>query len=347
MKSSGSLSVGVVGLGYWGSKYLSALSQMNQIDCRFVVDNVPSRISGARVPAGVLTYSSLESALDECEVQAVFIVTPATSHRELIEVALDHKKHVFVEKPMVLTEEDYRFLANKSVKMARTLFPGHIYAHNEAARVLGRRAASGEFGILRYITSRRIAYGPVRPDVGVVWDLLPHDLTILGMLGLGQPGAVSAIGREWIKPGRQDAVWAILDFPNGATAQLTASWVGPQKVRDMALVGDLGMAYFDDASLETPLWTYGIGLRDMTAATYPTLPSNPTGKADQSLHVPRAEPLREMIQAFISSCHDPALSLGELSRGLDIVVSLQAIQESIDLGGVLVKPRRGPTKGAP
>lgn len=185
--------------------------------------------------------------LDDPEVEAVIIATPASSHYELAKMALERGKHIFVEKPLATST----ILADELIALAaardRTLMAGHTFLYNAAVRYAKKLLDEGELGQVYYIYSQRLNLGQVRSDVNAWWNLAPHDVSILLYLMNNElPISVSAVGVSYIQPGIEDVVFATLKWENGVCAHVHVSWLDPGKVRKMTFVGSRKMVIYDD-----------------------------------------------------------------------------------------------------
>lgn len=237
-----------IGCGYWGPNLLRNFS--NQSDCwvKYAVDVSPSRRAyvEANFPR-TKAVPEVEMVLDDPEVEAVIIATPASSHYELAKMALERGKHIFVEKPLATST----ILADELIALAaardRTLMAGHTFLYNAAVRYAKKLLDEGELGQVYYIYSQRLNLGQVRSDVNAWWNLAPHDVSILLYLMNNElPISVSAVGVSYIQPGIEDVVFATLKWENGVCAHVHVSWLDPGKVRKMTFVGSRKMVIYDD-----------------------------------------------------------------------------------------------------
>ena len=237
-----------IGCGYWGPNLLRNFS--NQSDCwvKYAVDVSPGRRAyvEANFPR-TKAVPEIETVLDDPEVEAVIIATPASSHYELAKTALQRGKHIFVEKPLATST----ILADELIALAaardRTLMAGHTFLYNAAVRYAKKLLDEGELGQVYYIYSQRLNLGQVRSDVNAWWNLAPHDVSILLYLINNElPISVSAVGVSYIQPGIEDVVFATLKWATGVCAHVHVSWLDPGKVRKMTIVGSRKMVIYDD-----------------------------------------------------------------------------------------------------
>lgn len=239
-----------IGCGYWGPNLLRNFSA--QPDCRvkFVaeLDSARRKYVDENFPRST-TVADIQPLFEDPEIDAVLIATPAASHYELTRRALEHGKHVFVEKPLATTTGEADELLSLAEANGKTLMAGHTFLYNAAVRYAKKLLDDGELGEVYYIYSQRLNLGQVRSDVNAWWNLAPHDVSILLYLMKGElPVSVSAIGISYIQPGIEDVVFATLSWANGITAHIHVSWLDPGKVRKMTFVGSRKMVVYDDVS---------------------------------------------------------------------------------------------------
>jgi predicted dehydrogenase len=185
--------------------------------------------------------------MDDPSIQAIVIATPAKTHFELVLQALQSGKHVLVEKPMAMTiaeVEQIEALAQQSNLIAMV---GHTFLYNSAVRYLKKLIDSGELGELRYIYSQRLNLGRIRSDVDVLWNLAPHDVSIIHYL-LDDPSPVAVVknGMDYVQQGIADVVFLHIQYPQKVMAHIHVSWLDPHKVRRMIVVGSKKMVVYDD-----------------------------------------------------------------------------------------------------
>lgn len=239
-----------IGCGYWGPNLLRNFSAQNNCWVKVVaeVSEERRRYVRSNFPKSK-TVSDLAVVLDDPEIDAVVIATPAASHYQLTKRALENGKHVFVEKPLATNTREADELVVLAAAQNKTLMAGHTFLYNAAVRYVKNLLDEGELGQVYYIYSQRLNLGQVRSDVNAWWNLAPHDVSILLYLMKGEPPAfVSAVGVSYIQPGIEDVVFATLTWAEGVTAHIHVSWLDPGKVRKMTFVGSRKMVVYDDVS---------------------------------------------------------------------------------------------------
>lgn len=239
-----------LGCGYWGPNLLRAFAAQRDASVTWVVEPSPERRAYVEEQfPRTATTETPERVLEDPEVDAVVIATPAATHFELARRALEAGKHVFVEKPLAMSVAEAEELGARAARARRILMVGHTFLYNPAVRYVKRLMESGQIGALFYLYCSRLNLGKVRSDVNAWWNLAPHDVSILLYLMDGElPVSVAAHGKDYIQPGIEDVVFATLTWANRVTAQVHVSWLDPGKVRRVTLVGSRKMVVYDDVS---------------------------------------------------------------------------------------------------
>lgn len=256
--------VAVVGLGYWGPNLLRVLGENFDAEVRWLCDLDTERLAKYRGRhPGARVTTRLDRVLADPTVDAVFIATPVHSHYALAVQALEAGKHVFVEKPLAHSSE----LADKLVDMAaarrRILMCGHTFLYSPPVRAIKRMISEGKLGDIYFISSSRVNLGLHQRDVSVIWDLGPHDFSILLYWLSEMPTSVRAIGRDSIVKGIPDVAFVTMSFASGIIANIELSWLAPSKLRRTVLVGSERMAIYDDGAPEpVRLFDQGVVYRD-------------------------------------------------------------------------------------
>jgi predicted dehydrogenase len=239
--------IGVVGVGYWGSKHMRVLRSTTGVAA---VVGVDQRFTGPdgnaqQIDCGISGYSDIEEALPN--VDAIVIATPPSSHSRLGLLAIAAGKHVLVEKPMATTTAEARSLVEAAEAANVVLMPGHTLEHNAAVHKLRDLVRKRELGKLYYLDFARLNLGLYQPDVGVILDLAPHDISVANFVLDSRPTTVTAWGSRHVHPEYEDVAHLLLDYSDiGVRANIHVSWLSPQKVRRVTAVGSAKMAVYDD-----------------------------------------------------------------------------------------------------
>jgi predicted dehydrogenase len=321
--------IGLLGYGYWGPHLLRNFSQLG---CEVIVadPNPDSRARLAETWPGVPAYASSDEVLAS-DVDAVVICTPARTHHALAKQALESGKHVLVEKPITTQPAEARELVALAAEVGRELMVGHTFVYTPAVRKIREIVRGGELGEIRYATSTRVNLGPVRHDVGALWDLAPHDFSILAYVLGERPTTVSGRARSFLQPGIDDVAFLNLEFGSGAVAQLHVSWLDAKKIRQMVLVGSKQMLVYDDlaADFKVVLCDKGVDVPPYSAS-YGEFKLSYRYGAEIPQVLDDTEPLRAEAEQFLRTIRtgEPSPSGGR--EGADVVAMLEAAMRAVE-----------------
>jgi predicted dehydrogenase len=330
------LVVAVVGLGYWGPNLLRILADDIDVDVRWLCDRDPERLArfGRRYPGARLTQN-LDALLNDREVDAVVIATPVGTHFSLASACLAAGKHTFVEKPLAPSSALAEELIAMASRVDRTLMCGHTFLYSPPVRAVKRMVDERVLGDLYFLSSSRVNLGPYRNDVSVVWDLGPHDFSIL-LYWLGEPPLrLRATGRDALASGIADIAFVSMIFPGGVVANVELSWLAPSKLRRTVVVGSKKMVVYEDGATEPiRLFDRGIVLGPSESFGEHHL-SYRTGDVI-SPNLETCEPLVAELAEFTAAVRrrDPLIWQSALAH--DVVRITEAAERSLKAGGVAV-----------
>jgi predicted dehydrogenase len=338
--------VTVVGLGYWGPNVARATTAIKGGRLYGICETDPARLERfAGMYPSAVAFPTLDDALADDQVHAVILATPVDTHFELAERVLRAGKHLLVEKPLARTSAECRTLIELADAGRLTLMVGHVFLYNAAVRKVREYIDSGELGDIHYAYSQRLNLGQVRRDVNALWNFAPHDFSILSWWLGGGPSRVTARGFCYVQPGIEDVVFVTADFPGGVGANIHISWLDPQKVRLMTVVGSRKMIVYDDTSPDSRVTIYDKGVDRVGGEGAQGLGSFETFAQFQLLHragdvlIPKVdftEPLQVQGQHFVDCIRDGAVPLTDGRSGLAVVQALEAAQQSMERGGAAV-----------
>jgi predicted dehydrogenase len=239
-----------IGCGYWGPNLLRNFSATPNCRVKYVVDSSEERRRFIRSHyPQTEAIADMERVLQDDEVKALVIATPAATHYALAKRALEAGKHLLVEKPLAMSVHEADALIALAATRQRTLMVGHTFLYNAAVHYMKKLLDEGTVGQPHYLYSQRLNLGQIRSDVNAWWNLAPHDVSILlFLMGGERPVSVFAHGMDYIQPGVEDVVFATLTWPSRVSASIHVSWLDPNKVRRMTLVGSKKMVVYDDIS---------------------------------------------------------------------------------------------------
>jgi predicted dehydrogenase len=249
------------GCGYWGPNLLRNFSALPGCTVKYVVDSSAERRgfveSNFPLSRAIETH---QTVLDDPSVDGVVIATPAASHFSLANQVLEAGKHVFVEKPLATKVAEVDELSRRAAERNLVVMTGHTFIYNAAVRYVKQLIDAGELGEVRYIYSQRLNLGRIRADIDALWNFAPHDISIIQYwLGNPEPVSVSRQGMAYMQDGIDDVVFLSLEYPNKVIANIHVSWLDPQKVRKMIVVGSRKMVVYDDIA-ETKIAIYDKGI---------------------------------------------------------------------------------------
>jgi predicted dehydrogenase len=244
------ITVAQIGCGYWGPNLLRNFSANPKCRVKWLADQSEQRQAYVRENyPQTQTTSEAETVINDPEVDAIVVATPASTHFEMAKSCLQAGKHVLVEKPLAMFTKEADELVGLAASVQKTLMVGHSFLYNAAVNYAKKLVDNGELGDTYYMYSQRLNLGQVRTDVNAWWNLAPHDVSILLYLMNGEmPVAVTAHGIDYIQPGIEDVVFATMTWQGGVTAHVHVSWLDPGKIRRMTLVGSRKMVVYDDVS---------------------------------------------------------------------------------------------------
>jgi predicted dehydrogenase len=322
------LSVGVVGLGYWGPNLARNFHALSDAELRWCCDESPAaRERTATIVPGTKMTERLEDLLEDESLDAIVLATPVPTHAELAVRVLEAGKHCFVEKPLAQSVADAERAVAAAERTRRTLMVGHLLEYHPGVRQLKEISASGELGDIHYVYGNRLNLGKARADENALWSLGAHDVSVLLHLVEEEPSELAARGECYLRPGVEDVVFCFLRFPSGVSAHLHLSWLDPHKERRFTVVGSKRMATFDDMATEGKLTIYDKGFDQNTDSYGEYI----TRSGDiHSPQIPNAEPLRLECEHFVASIKAGTAPQSDGYSGLRVVRVLERLQQELE-----------------
>jgi predicted dehydrogenase len=318
--------IGVVGLNYWGPNLVRNFDELAELTWLCDLDQDRLGQLAARYPTA-RTTTRLEDLLEDDTLDAVAIATPVPTHHGLAKQALEAGKHVFVEKPPAMRAVEMDELVALAQTRDRVLMPGHLLLYHPGVLKLKELIASGELGDVLCVYGNRQNLGIVRTNENALWSLGVHDLSVILYLLDEDPEVATAQGRDFLTPGVEDVVFCFLRFPSGKIAHMHLSWLDPQKMRRMTVVGREKMAVFDDMELERKVTVYE---------------KSPWKRADTwgewqtrsgDIYIPKistAEPLRLECTYFLELIEGRHDKVKVARDGARVVRALEMLTDSLD-----------------
>jgi predicted dehydrogenase len=335
--STRELGVGIVGLGYWGPNLLRVASESDRASVRRICDRDGDRLDrlARRYPAPTATRD-FGDLVDDPEVDAIVIATPVFSHYELATRSLAAGKHTFVEKPLAASSDEATSLIDLAQENDVALMCGHTFLYSPPVRRVKQLLDDDEIGDVYFISSSRVNLGLHQRDVSVLWDLAPHDFSIL-LYWLDEfPTSVRATGRDSIVPGIPDVAFVTLQFGSGIVVNIELSWLAPSKLRRTAIVGSNKMVVYDDTSTEQiRIFDRGVVYEDPETFGQYHL-SYRTGDV-LSPRLDTVEPLAVQFGDFVDACRRGAAPAKHVELARDVVRLIEASEASLAEGGTPVE----------
>jgi predicted dehydrogenase len=241
------VNVAVVGCGYWGPNLIRNLVSLSECRVKRVCDVDEKRLAHMKqLYPGVKTTREFDVLVEDPEIDAIVVATPVHLHYEMAKKSLLAGKHTLLEKPMALSVAECVDLVRIAEEKRLTLMVGHTFIYSAPVRRIKEIVDAGDIGEIQYISSRRLNLGLFQKDINVAWDLAPHDISIILYLLDRVPNAVNCQGKAHVHKGIEDVTNMTIDFPNGGFAMIHSSWLDPNKVREMIIVGSKRMIVYDD-----------------------------------------------------------------------------------------------------
>jgi predicted dehydrogenase len=334
------VSVGVVGMNYWGPNLARNFDRLEGSRLAWVCDRDEDVLDRHRAAyPGSRFTTRYEDLLEDADLDAVVIATPVPTHAALTRMALEAGKDAFVEKPLALTGADARSLAELADARGRVLMVDHLLVYHPAVQKLKDLVDEGALGQVFYLYGNRQNLGIVRADENALWSLGPHDISVMLHLVGERPSEVSANGESYLQPGVEDVVFGRIRFPSGVIGHLHLSWLDPHKMRKMTVIGSERMVVFDDMETERKVTIYDKGPipRTETYGEYIQVRSG-------DIHIPKIpakEPLRIVCERFATAVADREPTPSDGHAGAVVVEVLEAMSESLANSGAPVSLTTG------
>ena len=325
------LRVGVIGCGYWGPNLIRNFTQLSRSEVVRVADLDEARLKYIKELYPLTeTTTDYRDIISDPEIDLVAVATPVHTHHKFASEALSEKKHVFVEKPIASSSKDAENLIHLAEQYQRKLMVGHTFIYTAAVRKMKEIIDSGELGEIYYINSQRLNLGLFQQDINVIWDLAPHDISIVLYLLDHKPQEVSAIGTSHINMAIEDVAVLTMKFANGLIAFIQTSWLDPDKIRKMTVVGSKKMMVFDDVQPTEKIRIYDKGVE--LPQNYDTFAEFHYSYKYGDIVIPKidgGEPLRAELAHFIDCIENDETPLSCGRDGLHVVQILEAAEESL------------------
>jgi predicted dehydrogenase len=332
--------IALIGFGYWGPNYARVLNELPGAELAVVCDRSPERLTLVRDRYRVVqTCGRAEDVFARDDIDAVVIATPASTHAALVREALEHGRHVLVEKPMALDVAACEALCDLSSSANRVLMVGYTFLYNAGVRKMKEYMGPEPFGQMYYLHATRTNLGPIRQDVNAVWDLAPHDIAIFNYLLDEQPVWASAVGTRVLRTTRDDIAFATLGYKNDVVGNIHVSWADPNKVREVVAVGSRRRIVFNDLNdvERVRVFERGVSVGDAIADSYGEFKLLVRNGDIVSPTVEPSEPLKNQCADFVDAVRGGKSPIASCRFGLGVIRALAAIDGSMRSRGAAVE----------
>jgi UDP-2-acetamido-3-amino-2,3-dideoxy-glucuronate N-acetyltransferase len=318
--------VAVVGAGYWGRNLIRNFHQLDVL--KTICDGDQNTLTQLRSSyPGTHTTADYNSVLNDPDIRAIVIATPAALHFEFAEKALRAEKDVFVEKPLSLTYRDGKEMVHLAKERKKILFVGHVLQYHAAVVALKKMIKAGQIGRLQYIYSRRLSLGKIRREENILWSFAPHDISVILSITGENPSFVDSVGNNFLHAQIPDVTITNLKFPSGIGAHIFVSWLNPFKEQRLVVVGSNGMLVFDDTEpVERKLVFYPHTINWQDGIPVPHEAESVPIDISQSWK----EPLRAECEAFLTAVRTGAPPITSGEEGLKVLRVLELSQQSME-----------------
>lgn len=336
MENYRQITIGVIGVGYWGPNLIRNFSNLENCCVKYACDLDAHRLSAiARQYPDIKTTGQSQDVFTDAQIDAVVIATPVFTHLDLARQALEAGKHVLLEKPMAATVRECELLRSLAENRQLILMVDHTFLYTGAVRKIKELVEQGELGQLYYFDSERINLGLIQPDVNVLWDLAPHDIAIMNHIFASiRPISVFATGTRHVTKHAYEMAHLTVQFEQGIVGHIHASWLSPIKIRKILIGGSKKMILYDDINPSEKVKIYDKGVTvDFSQETSMT-PVYRSG----DVYVPRLddeEALKREARHFIACIHGEEKPLVDASAGLAVVRILEAADISLKSGNAV------------
>jgi len=329
------IKVGVIGCGYWGPNLIRNFVEIPQSEVVIVADLKEERLSHIKASYPQIKVTKDYQDLFDLDLDAVVIATPPATHYQLAKSCLQHDLHVLVEKPITTKSEHAEELIQIAKSNSLVVMVGHTFEYNAAVHTLKSLVDSGELGQIYYLDAARLNLGLFQRDMNVLWDLAPHDISImLYVLGC-PPISVSAFGMPNVFEGIHDVVYMNLVFPDNILGHIHVSWLDPCKIRRLTIVGSKKMVVYNDIAASEKIKIYDKGVdKPQYTNSYGEFQCSYRYGDIMIPNVRFPEPLRQECQHYLECIQNHCEPVSSGQDGLQVIKVLEAAELSLSRNGV-------------
>lgn len=332
--ASGGLKVALIGYGYWGPNLLRVIMENRLAQMVYCCDLDEKRLGKAQARySGIKTTTKIKTVLADIEIRAVLIATPISTHFPLASKFLAAGKSVFIEKPLAGSVKEAEKLVQLAKKHRQTLMVGHTFVYSPPVLKIKEIVSKGKLGKIYFISSTRVNLGIHQKDVSVIWDLAPHDFSILFFLLGETPVQIQAVGRDCIKNKLPDIAFVNLRFPSGIIAHIELSWLAPSKIRNTTIVGSKKMLVYEDTQPVEKIKIFDHGVHFPDPETFGEYQLSYRTGDIVSPKLDTYEPIAAEMAHFIDCIKTGKKPRSDGYSGLQVVQALEMAEKSLRLNG--------------
>jgi predicted dehydrogenase len=329
------ISFGVIGYGYWGPNIVRNLDSLEKASVSVISDKLPAaRARAQKAHHAIRVTADASEVISSTEIDAVAIITPVWTHFELAKAALQNGKHVFVEKPFTSTSAQAEELINLAAAKNLKIMVDHTFLFTGAVRKIKQLLQEGALGKLYYYDSMRVNLGLFQHDINVIWDLAPHDLSIMDYLIGERPEEIVATGQSHLN-GHEDVAFITLYFPKGVIAHINVNWLSPVKVRTTLIGGEKKMLVWNDLEADEKVKIYDKGVQVTNEEGLYNLLVNYRSGDMWAPHLEQVEALRVELAYFVECIVNDQTPFNDGQAGMRIVKMLEASSQSLRHHGAI------------
>src|ERR1700680_807038 len=327
---------GVIGYGYWGPNVVRNLANLEGPEVLEVCDKCPAaRRRLQKAHPGIRTTAESSEMIGSTDLDAIAVVTPVWTHYELAKAALENGRHVFVEKPVTTSVKQAEELIELAIRKNLKIMIDHTFLFTGAVKKIHQLLEDGTLGPLYYYDSTRVNLGLFQHDVNVIWDLAPHDLSIMDYVVHERPEAIVATGQTHLN-GFEDVAFITVYFPNKIIAHINVNWLSPVKVRTTLIGGEKKMLLWNDLEADEKIKVYDKGVRITSQEGLYELLVNYRSGDMWAPQLEQVEALRQELTYFVDCISTDLTPFNDGKAGLRVVKMLEAANQSIRKRGALV-----------
>jgi predicted dehydrogenase len=330
------MNFGVIGYGYWGPNVVRNLATLEGSQVLAIAELSPAAQKRAhRAHPGIRVTADANELLTSTEIDAIAVITPVWTHFELAKAALENGKHVFVEKPFTSNVEQGEELIELAQKKKLTIMVDHTFLFTGAVRKISQLMHEGTLGRLYYYDSTRVNLGLFQHDINVLWDLAPHDLSIVDHLIDGRPEAIVATGQCHLNS-HEDVAYMTVYYPDNVIAHINVNWLSPVKVRTTLIGGEKRMLVWNDLEADEKVKVYDKGVNITNSEGVYRLLVNYRSGDMWAPQLEQVEALREELTYFVDCVTNSKKPFNDGCAGLRVVQMLESATKSLRERGALV-----------